>query len=351
MMFTSDVWRVPPGWLSGRGPSADIVISTRCRVARNLAGTRFPHMLDDDALAEVRDGTAGALLHTGRFAGGWELDINALSSLEREALREMRLASRDLVREPAGRGLVVSSDRARAAMINEEDHLRLQVFRPGFDPLAAVRDVLACDAELEHDLQFSFSDEVGYLTACPTNVGTACRLSVLIHLPGLVLGGEIEKVLNSLRQLQFNVRGADGEGSPVRGALFQISNLGSLGRTEEELAAEFARHVSKVIHYERLALERIYERDRSAVEDFVHRSLALLQHARVMTGQEALDRLSQVRLGVMLDLLPPIPLETLNQAIVHHQTAHLQLAAGRDVPTAERSVLRADLLRTLLRDA
>lgn len=235
-------------------------------------------------------------------------------------------------------------------MINEEDHLRVQVFRSGFDPLVACGDALACDAELEEELDFAYSEEFGYLTACPTNLGTGCRLSVLIHLPGLVLGGEIEKVLNSLRQMQFAVRGLFGEGSPARGALFQISNLATLGRSEQDLAAEFARHVAKVVQYERMAVERLHRRDHAAVEDLAHRALAILQHARLLTSQEAFDRLSQVRLGVLLDILPRIDMGLLNQALVVHQSAHLQLAAERTLGPAERATRRADLLRGLLRD-
>jgi len=273
-----------------------------------------------------------------------------LDQLQRRVLLEMHLASPDLLREPEGRGLVVARPRAQAVMINEEDHLRIQAFRSGFDPLACCEEALACDAELETELDFAYSEEFGYLTACPTNVGTGCRLSVLIHLPGLVLGGEIEKVLNSLRQLQFAVRGLYGEGSAVQGALFQISNLSTLGRSEQDLAAEFARHVAKVVQYERMALERLYQRDPVAVADLAHRSLALLQHARLMSTQEAFDRLSQVRLGVVLDILPAIPMRLLNQALVQHQSAHLQLLAEEPVTPEQRGRLRAEFLRSLLRD-
>lgn len=349
-MFLEGIWSERPDWLSGRGPSADVVISTRARLARNLAGRPFPHLLGEEPLNAVRRELTDHLLAIAPYAGGWAFDLAVLEPLERLALREAHLASRDLLREPEGRALVVSPDRGHAAMINEEDHLRLQSYGPGFDPLAVCNDLLACDSALEQRYDPAFSDDLGYLTACPTNVGSGLRLSVLIHLPGLVLGGEIEKVLNSLRQLQFLVRGFEGEGSAVRGSLFQISNLATLGRSEEELAADFARHVGKVIHYERMAVERLYHRDPVALDDLAQRALAILQHARVISTQETLDRLSQVRLGVMLDILPRIDHGILNHGLVHAQSAHLQLQAEREVPPERRGALRADLMRELFRD-
>jgi len=344
------LWQDGLPWLDGSGGASDIVVSTRVRLARNLAGAAFPHREDEDQLNRRRRDLAARLARCPTFAEAWSLDLAILEDVERRALVEMHLASPDLLREVEGRGLVVSRDRHQAVMINEEDHLRLQVFRAGLDPLAACAEALRCDAELENELELAYSDEFGYLTACPTNVGTGCRVSVLIHLPGLVLSGEIDKILNSLRQLQIAVRGLYGEGSAVRGALFQISNLATLGRSEQDLVAEFSRRVAKVVQYERLAVERILARDRLAVEDLCHRSLAILQHARVLTSQEAFDRLSQVRLGVMLNLLPRIDMGLLNGLLVRHQSAHLQLNAERTVPVAERGGLRADLLRSVLQD-
>jgi protein arginine kinase len=349
-MFRDGQWQTPAGWLAGTGPAADMVVSTRVRLARNLAGVRFPHRDGSTQLNRQRRQLAEQLLRCRSFQDAWALDLAVLDQWQRRALLEMHLASPDLLREPEGRGLLVTRDRSRAVMLNEEDHLRIQVFHSGFDPLATCSEALGCDAELESELEYAYSEEFGYLTACPTNVGTGCRLSVLIHLPGLVLGGEIEKVLNSLRQLQFAVRGLYGEGSAVQGALFQISNLTTLGRSELDLANEFARHVAKVVQYERMALERLYQRDPIAVTDLAHRALALLQHARLMSSQEAFDRLSQVRLGVVLELLPAIDMGRLNLALVQHQSAHLQLAGEQTETQAPRGRLRADFLRSLLRE-
>jgi protein arginine kinase len=335
-------------WLDGAGPSSDVVLSTRVRLARSLAGTPFPQGQDPAWLDRQRRDVAARVRACPAFADAWDLDLGGLDEVERRAVMEMHLASPDLLREPEGRGLVVSRDRGRAVMINEEDHLRLQAFRSGFDPQEACLDALRTDAELEARLDFAYSEEFGYLTACPTNLGTGCRLSVLIHLPGLMLSGEIEKILNSLRQLQFSVRGLYGEGSAVKGAVFQVSNLATLGRSEQDLTADFARHVAKVIQYERMALERLHDREPHMVEDLVYRAAAVLTAARIMTTTEAFDRLSQVRMGVVLGLLPAVPMQRLNNALVRHQAAHLQLAAGRSLTQRERTVARADHLRGLM---
>ncbi len=337
-----------PAWLDGGGPQADCVVSSRVRLARNLRGHRFSHHASGAELAEIRHLLASRVLDRPSFAGGWSLELERCTSLQRKFLLERHLASPDLVNEFQHRGLLLSADLGRVAMVNEEDHLRLQVFHSGFNPTLACQDALGLDAELEEVLDFAFSDDLGYLTTCPTNVGTGFRLSVLVHLPGLILSKEIERILNSLRQLQFTVRGLYGEGSAVRGALFQISNLGTLGRSEETLTSDFYRHVGKVIHYETLARERLLEEDRLGLEDTVHRSLAVLQEARLLTSLEAFDRLSHVRMGISLGLLPGPGVGVLNRALLEMQNAHLQVRAGRPLEGRERSAARAELLRRLL---
>jgi protein arginine kinase len=344
----NEVSEQEPTWLDGVGPQADCVVSSRVRLARNLRGHRFSHHASGSELTEIRHLLATRILERPSFAGGWSLELEQCTLLQRKFLLERHLASPDLVREFQHRGLLLSADLGRVVMVNEEDHLRLQVFHSGFNPTLACQDALALDAELEEVLDFAFSDDLGYLTTCPTNVGTGFRLSVLVHLPGLILSKEIERILNSLRQLQFTVRGLYGEGSAVRGALFQISNLGTLGRSEETLTSDFYRHVGKVIHYESLARERLLEEDRLGLEDTVHRSLAVLHEARLLTSQEAFDRLSHVRMGISLGLLPGPGVGILNRALLEMQNAHLQVRATRPLEGRERSAARAELLRRLL---
>lgn len=339
--------RHDPPWLDGSGPYAPIVVSTRVRLARNLRGRRFTHHASEADLVAIRREATRRILERPSFREGGAIDLAECLPQERKYLLERHLASPDLVREFRQRGLVLSRDLSRVVMVNEEDHLRLQVFRSGFDPVTTCADALALDTELEEALDFAFADDLGYLTACPTNVGTGFRISVLAHLPALVLTNEIDKILNSLRQLQFTVRGLYGEGSAVRGAMFQISNLGTLGRSEEAIANDFTRHVSKVIQYEKLARDGLYARDLDGVRDMVHRSLGNLREAWLMTSAEAFDRLSHVRMGVALGVLPAFPMGLLNRALIEMQPAHVQVAAGGPIKGRERAVARAAYLRRL----
>ncbi|MFH1845781.1 MAG: ATP--guanido phosphotransferase [bacterium] len=347
MCFEELVTRDLP-WLAGTGPSAEIVVSSRIRLARNLQNRRFTHHASRAELQDIQQEVVERVMVQPSFTGGWALTLSDCSPRQRKYLLERHLVSPDLIRQHRLRSLLLSPGLDQVVMVNEEDHLRIQLFRSGFDPIAACGDSLALDNELEAVLDFAFNEDFGYLTSCPTNVGTGFRLSVLIHLPGLVLAGQIEKILNSLRQLRFTVRGLFGEGSAVRGAMFQVSNLGTLGKSEESLAADFAHHIAKVIQYENSAREKLHDKDRFGVSDMVHRSLGVLRNAYLITSQEAFDRLSHVRMGVSLGILPSLHMALLNRALVDMQTAHIQIRAGRRIEGRERSALRAQYLRELL---
>jgi protein arginine kinase len=334
-------------WLDGTGPQAEIVLSSRVRLARNLKGHRFPAHCALQELSAIHQEVTSRVRNLPSFREGWQIEMAACSGQQRQYLLERHLVSPDLIRFQQNRALLLASGLDRVVMVNEEDHVRLQVFRSGFEPVAACHDAIALDTEMEEVLEYAYSDDLGYLTSCPTNVGTGFRLSVLVHLPALVLADEIERVLNSLRQLQFSVRGLFGEGSAVRGALFQVSNLVTLGRSEETLTQDFSRHVAKVVQYEDIARRKLLERDGDGLRDLTHRSLSILRGAHLMTSQEAFDRLSHVRMGVSLGIIPPIPIARLNQALVEMQPAHVQVAAGRDMKGRERAAARAAYLREL----
>ncbi len=343
--FFADFSDREPVWLNEEGPSSDIVVSTSARLARNLPTSPFPDHASEVEGATVLNDLRRRVGRLPAFAEGWNLEFSGLAPRQRRALQEKLLASFRLVRHPENRGLVLTRDLSRTMMINVEDHLRLHAFQAGFAPHGALAAVMALDDEMEQEVEAAFSPEWGYLTASPTNLGTGLRLSALLHLPGLSLVGEIEKVLNALRQLQFSVRGLFGEGSTVQGALFQISNLVTLGRDEQEIAEDFQVHVGKIITYERLARDQLYGRDHLSLEDMVHRSRAVLASARMITAQEAFDCLSNIRLGVGLGLLPVPEPGCLNHLMVHQQTAHLELVAGRDLSGRDKGAARAALLR------
>jgi len=343
--FFTDFERRTPSWLNGVGPDADIVVSTRARLARNLKAFPFPHHASEVELGTVYGDLARRLSRMPHFVDGWLLDMLKLTPTMLAALQEMSLASPALVRDPQSRGLVVSPELDHSVMINGEDHARLVSFRAGLDPSRALRDVLRLDQNLEAEVEPAFDDDLGYLTSSPVDVGTGLHVSALIHLPGLVLAGEIDKVLNALRQLQFSVKGLSGEGSTVRGALFRISNLITLGRDEQEIAEDFQIHVGKILIYERSARDQLFARDALGIEDLAHRSLAAIRQARLITAQETFDHLSSIRLGTSLGILEPLDLGLLNRVLMQHQTAHLELAVGRPLAGREKSAARAAYLR------
>lgn len=338
-----------PAWTSAAGHQAEIVLVTRVRLARNVAGEAFP----GNAAARDRERLAGdlaaALGRLTALAGARRLEVARLGADEELCLQELHLLTPRPGEDRAGRILMLDEGMHHTASIGDEDHLRLQTWRAGLEPEGALAAALAVDAELEGEIEPAFAEDLGYLTASPANLGTGLRISALLHLPGLVLGDEIEKVLNALRQLQFSVRGLAGDGAAVRGALFVVANMVSLGLAEDEVVEDFRTNVMKIVTYERLAREQLFGRDALGLEDMAWRSLATLRSARLISGQETWDRLSNVRLAVDQGVLPPLPAGLLNRAMLGAQSGHLALAAGRALPGRERGEARAAFLRDLLR--
>ena len=345
--FFDQVDGLPCDWLTGQGPSGDLVISTRARLARNLAGFHFPHHCKSPELETVFKELAEVLAASSHFAGGPFMTLSELTGTQRQLLQEKHLASPNLLQDLTHRGLMVAPAGALVGLVNEEDHLRVVSYASGFDPSSVVAAVSRVETDLEKSLAFAYQEDLGYLTTSPTSVGTGLRISALVHLPGLVLADEIEKILNALRQLHFSVRGLFGEGTSVRGAIFQISNLITLGRDEEEICDDFSFHVGKVLLHEKSARQQLYARDHLWLEDMAYRSLAILQSARTITSQETYDRLSHVRLGVGLGILDGITFELLNDALIGHQTAHLEFVAGRALPGKAKAEARATFLREM----
>jgi protein arginine kinase len=278
--------------------------------------------------------------------------MDELSAVDRQVLRERHLVSRELVGvEGAGdlhpaSAVVVSHD--AGVMVNEEDHLRLQVFRSGFDIAGALQAALKADRELGDQVPYAFHRDFGFLTSCPTNTGTGLRASVMLHLPGLVLTQEISKVLRGLQQMGLTHRGLYGEGSDVVGSFFQVSNQTTLGRSEEELADHLQRVVRRLIDQE-YAARRVLARDAGyIIEDKLWRAYGTLRHARSLGADEAMNLLSGVRLAVGLNLVTGLGLYTLNKLLVFGQTAHLTHAAGRTLTESEANVARARYVRGVL---
>lgn len=337
-------------WLDAAGPNSDIVLSTRVRLARNLQGFKFGPRADGADRAEVLRLARGAATQTDELKGAVSLVIPELEPAARQLLLERHLVSRELVGQEGATphsdaALLLGAGRPVSVMVNEEDHLRLQSLVGGFRLRDAWRAIERLDDELGTRLPYAFHPEFGYLTSCPTNVGTGLRASVLMHLPGLVLTQEIGKVLQGISQVGLTFRGLYGEGSEVVGNFFQISNQTTLGKTEEDLIDHLQRIVQQVVQYETQARAVLLRDARTVIEDKVWRAYGLLRHARSTGFEEVMNLLSGVRLGVGLDLIRGVRVYTLNRIMIFAQAAHLELVdgAGQDADVARAAYVRQAL--------
>jgi protein arginine kinase len=338
-------------WAAVGGEASDIVVSSRVRLARNLQGYPFPGRASAEDRARVLETVRTAL---GELAGAADIELWEIGDLavrERDLLIERHVVSRELVggkEPPSHAGLALWVDETAGLMINEEDHIRLQALRGGFELEETWRTVDRLDERLGELLSYAFHHEYGFLTACPTNVGTGLRASVLVHLPGLVLTKEIRKVLEGIGQVGLTYRGLYGEGSEVVGNLFQVSNQTTLGKEEEELVGHLTRVVGKVVDYERSARSRMLREAPGILEDKVWRAYGILRHARSLGAEEMMNLLSALRLGISLKLLQSPRVVTLNEILVFGQTAHLEEAAGGVLGEVEADAARAAYVRTRL---
>jgi protein arginine kinase len=334
-------------------------MSSRARLARNMAGVPFVNKASRAQRGDVLHAVKAQVLGTAIAPRVAWYDLHETDSVDRTLLVERHLISQQHARgkqstgtggaeEPRGAAVSVPDERI-SIMVNEEDHLRLQVIRSGMDLARALAEAEEIDDKLEGGLDYAFSPRFGYLTACPTNVGTGVRLSVMLHLPGLRLTGNIEKVKRAATDMSLAVRGFYGEGSEAAGDLYQISNQTTLGKTEHALLYELERDIiPKVIDYERVARQTLLTKRRKDLEDQVFRALGLLTHARLMTTEESMQLLSLVRLGVLTGLVDHVDQSSVNQLLLLTQPAHLQRALGKDLDQDQRRSGRAELLRTRL---
>lgn len=335
-------------WLDGSGGESEIVMSSRVRIARNLQDHRFTHHCDSEELSEILAAACEAAGKAKAFAERQYVSMGEISTLDRQFLAERHLVSREFLFNSASRGLVFSSDESVSLMINEEDHLRIQGFAAGFNLDEAGARSQELEAQLGPGLDLAYNERLGYLTACPTNLGTGMRASVLIHLPGLVHSKEINKLLESLRTLNHSIRGLYGEGSEVMGNFFQLSNSATLGVSEEAILKGLGEMVNKVIAYERRSREMLFRKARRLLEDKVWRAYGLLRYAHTVSTKEALSLVSAVRLGVGMNIINDVSVRQLNQLLIMTQPGHLQKRKGVSMDAGERDVARAELIRNTL---
>src|SRR5438876_1245799 len=337
-------------WLRGTGPESDIVISSRIRLARNLAAFPFTNRATAHQKTEIEGMLRERISKLELEPRLSYLSLQGLTALDRQFLVERHLISRELAAAEGPRGVALGPQENVSLMVNEEDHLRLQVMRSGFALDEAWQDIDKVDDLLEQRLSYAFSDEFGYLTACPTNVGTGMRSSVMLHLPALVLAKQIEKVFRALQKINLAVRGLYGEGSRASGDFYQISNQVTLGKAENTVLGEIREVIPQIISYERQARNTLVRESRQALHDRVSRAYGTLCSATMMTSEETMDLLSSVRLGINLGLLEDITIPTVNQLFIQTQPAHLQKLMGESLDGEARNSARARYLRSRLRE-
>jgi protein arginine kinase len=338
-------------WLRGTGPESDVVVSTRIRLARNLADYPFTNRATHSQKSEIVQRARDAIAKVNLQPQLDYLDVPTMPALDRQFLVERQLISRELAAVLDGpRGVAIDGKESISVMVNEEDHLRLQVLRSGFALEEAWADIDKLDDELEARLSYSFHAQFGYLTACPTNVGTGLRASVMLHLPALGLTKQIEKVFRSLQKINLAVRGLHGEGSRAFGDLYQISNQVTLGKPEPKILGEIREVIQMILQYERQARDALMKERRQGEQDRVARALGTLSSATMITAEETMELLSVVRLGIHLRLINGVPATTVNQLFIQTQAAHLQKLVGHSLDGEDRNAARAKYLKTRLRE-
>lgn len=332
-------------WYTKAAKESDVVLSSRVRLARNIKGIPFPERASVDEQQKVIDICKNAAEN-----GGAEftfIDVNAMEDYEKQAIAEQHIISPLMMDDKVKRGLLLNADSSESVLINEEDHLRIQCMAAGMDIESCFKRANRIDDIIEQTADYAFDARLGYLTCCPTNLGTGMRASVMMHLPALTMSGSINSVIDSLGQLGMTVRGIFGEGSKATGNIYQISNQMTLGESEENILERFSQIIAEVIEKERNLRKRIYEADKYRIEDKLMRSFGVLTNAVIMTSGEAMTRLSDVRLGVELGIIKNIDLQKINT--VMYEILPGNIVKNYNVKdTTERDLKRAEIIREIL---
>ncbi len=336
-------------WLRDEGPENDIVLSSRIRLARNFQDHIFPTVGEIQELSQITDFFQKEFQSTSfqRYKDFDLISMSDLSHIEKSVLVEKYLISPYLVKANSGAALMSSNEQV-SIMINEEDHIRMQLYFPGFQLANALKEAFYIDDWLEEKIDYAYDEHTGYLTSCPTNVGTGMRASVMIHLPSLVFTKRINRLIPVINQLGFVVRGIYGEGTEAVGNVFQVSNQITLGKSEEDIVADLESIVVKLVEQEREARKQLVERSSTMLEDQIYRSFGILKHSRIIESSEAAKRLSNVRLGIDLGIIDHLSHNMLNELMVLMQPGFLQHYANKMLTASERDVMRATLIRERL---
>jgi protein arginine kinase len=336
-------------WLKGTGPHSDIVVSSRLRLARNLDKFPFPHWANKKQGEEILTTIEEAVHKVDYLKNITTFKLADLDSVDKQFLVERHLMSLEHAQKTNHKALIIDEEEVLSVMINEEDHIRCQVMQSGFNLFEAWNIINHIDDSLAKDLNFAFSRDWGYLTACPTNTGTGMRGSVMLHLPALVMTHQIDRILAAISKLSFTTRGLYGEGTQATGNFFQISNQVSLGHSEEEIIENINGLIRQIIEQENQARELMLSRNKAMLEDRINRSFGILKTAHIISSQETIELLSMVRLGCDLAMLKDISCPNINELFIITQPAHLQKMEGKRLSSQERDVKRADIIRDRLK--
>lgn len=334
-------------WMRENGPDSDIVLSSRIRLARNFSETSFPITADPTDLEDIHDFFKEEFGHKSfrNYEDLQFISIRDLTAIERRVLVEKHLISPHLAQQAGNAGALISTNEKVSVMVNEEDHIRMQLYFPGFQLSKALEEAFLLDDWLEQKIDYAYDQSKGYLTSCPTNVGTGMRASVMMHLPALVMTKQINRMIPVINQLGFVVRGIYGEGSGAIGNTFQISNQITLGKSEEDIIEDLKSVVKQLIEQERKARKWLFEQSSITLENKIYRSYGVLEYSRIIESKEAAKCLSDVRLGIDLGLIDNVSRNILNELMVLTQPGFLQQYAKNVLTPHERDVLRASLIR------
>jgi protein arginine kinase len=335
-------------WYEDKGPENDVIISSRIRLARNFKDIPFPGRMNKEHGNQVLERSRDAIFKSNSVLSNQFdfVSIGKLDVIDRQVMVEKHFISPEMLQNVDLKAVMLSYDKKVSIMLNEEDHLRIQSIFPGMQLDEAWDLANKVDNVLEENIEYAFSENYGYLTCCPTNVGTGLRASVMLHLPALSMTGHLNSLLNAVSKLGIAVRGLYGEGSSIRGNIFQISNQITLGISEEETVENLKDVVKQIVDQERNVREKVFQQNRLKLEDRVYRSYGILTNSRIMTSEEFMKVLSNVRLGVDMGIIKDIPIEMLNELMVITQPANIMKRHGdMNIGTEKRDMIRAQLIR------
>lgn len=338
-------------WMNEEGPDNDVVLSSRIRLARNLQNTPFPTVATTEELSTVIKIFQDHFTNK-QFEGIGELELllmNELEPIEKRVLVEKHLISPHLAEVSKNGAVILSDNEQISMMLNEEDHIRIQCLYPGLQLTEALQAATTLDDWIESKADYAYEEKRGYLTTCPTNVGTGLRASVMMHLPALILTNQMNRIIPAINQLGLVVRGIYGEGSEAQGNIFQISNQITLGKSEQDIVEDLQSVVSQLIAQEHSAREMLVESSKIQLEDRVFRSYGTLAHSRIIQSKEASKCLSDVRLGIDLEFIKNVSRNILNELMILTQPGFLQQYAGKGLTPNERDIRRASLIRERLK--